>query len=288
MAGLVPAIHVLLRSRPGGHLAGFWRGLPNLGYDPVARLKFDDLDETNTPVKRMRILAAALCLSLGFGVGMLPSFGIAIAEQAKPSFDCAKASLAVERVICSDANLSALDRKMARVFSERLASLTSEERKALTEDQVHWLRLRAPSCGFRDSAQIDTVRLAKAVPCLAAVYTDRIGVLKERCEIDESHTLNDMAAWDKPWSAKIPEGFKIDGGLMTFVIPWDTGIVQSLNLPTEDLPAARVAAFGLKGPYRDMALCGVVAPDGKRWLASPMRDGSLSYVLQSATRPASR
>jgi hypothetical protein len=176
---------------------------------------------------------------------------------------------------------------MAHVFRERLSVLTPDERKALTERQTNWLRFRAPSCSLPHSAKIDIVRLNEAVPCLAAVYTDRIGVLKERCEVDESHTLSDMAAWDKPWSPQVPKGFRVDGGLMTFVISWETWITQSYNLPSEDLPAARVAGVNLKAPYRDMALCRVIAPDGKRWLASPMRDGSLSYVLQSATRPAS-
>jgi hypothetical protein len=176
---------------------------------------------------------------------------------------------------------------MNDAFSERLAGIGRSERRALTDDQKHWLRFRAPSCSLPDVGRLDNASLDAAVPCVAALYRDRIGVLNQRCEIDESHTLEEMATWNKPWSTKVPSGFKVDERLMTFVITVKAWIAESYNLPSEDLLAARVAGGGLKTPSREMALCRVTGPNGKRWLASPMRDGALSYVLESATEPAS-
>ena len=230
--------------------------------------------------------APVMVLSLGLVVGMLPRLGTATPHEATPSFGCAKASSAAEHVICADASLAALDREMARVFNEQLAGLAADERKALTEDQMHWLRFRAPSCALPPSAKMDAAHLKMAVPCLAELYRDRIRVLKERCEIDENHTVDEMAAQEKPWSTKVPKGFKVNAGLGIFMISEETRIAQSYNLPSQDLPAARVAGAYLKTPYRFMALCRATGPDGTRWLVSPMRDGSLDYVLESATRPA--
>ena len=231
--------------------------------------------------------APAIVLSLGATVGMLPTFGTASPQVAKPGVDCTKASLATERMICANANLSALDREMARVFHEQVAGLAADERKALTGDQRHWLRFRAQLCSLPQSAKVRVARLKAVVPCIAELYRERIRVLKGRCEIDEYHTVDDMAAQEKPWSTRVPKGFKVDGGRRIFVISEEAWITQSYNLPSQDLPAARVAGANLKAPYRAMALCRVTGPDGKRWLVSQMRDGTLDYVLESATRPAS-
>jgi uncharacterized protein len=232
--------------------------------------------------------AAVIVVTLGSAVGMLPTFGNAAPQAATPSLDCTKASSVAEHVICADARLFALNREMVRVFNEQLARLAADERKALTEDQRQWLRASAPSCALSPSVKMDAARLKAARRCIAELYRDRIGVLKERCEIDEKRTVDDMAAQEKPWSTRLPKGFTVNGGPGIFVISEETGIAQSYNLPSQDLPAARVAGANLKTPYRFMALCRATGPDGTRWLASPMRDGSLYYVLESATRPARR
>jgi uncharacterized protein len=59
---------------------------------------------------------------------------------AAPSFDCTKATLPVERIICSDPNLSAADRRMATLYSEarrearaNTATLIEEQRLFLKD-----------------------------------------------------------------------------------------------------------------------------------------------------------
>ncbi|HUC67853.1 MAG TPA: lysozyme inhibitor LprI family protein [Stellaceae bacterium] len=209
----------------------------------------------------------------------------AAAADPKPSFDCDRAHSPVERAICSDKQLARLDGEMARVYRNRMAPLDETERAALVNDQRGWLRFRAPSCLLPDAGPVTSEEIAIAVPCLSKLYGDRIGVLKERCKVDPDHTVEDMANWDKPWSTMVPRGFRVEQEVMTFEVTWEAWITTSYSLPSETLPAARRASAGLKKGYQGLALCRVIGPDGKRWLASPMRDGTLNYVLESATEP---
>jgi len=71
---------------------------------------------------------AALCL---------PAAGHA-AEQA--SFDCTKASTAIEKAICADPALAAADRKLAETYQAASAKLSDEGRSALRDEQRQWLK----------------------------------------------------------------------------------------------------------------------------------------------------
>ncbi|MCL1138081.1 MliC family protein [Shewanella pneumatophori] len=57
-----------------------------------------------------------------------------------PSFDCSKATGQVETLICSDAELAALDRKMTQVYQQALVNIpASEQPKAM---QRGWIKGR--------------------------------------------------------------------------------------------------------------------------------------------------
>lgn len=91
------------------------------------------------------------------GVGAVPA-----AVASGPAFSCEKAATHVERTICSDASLSALDRKLATVFRSRLEA-NPTRRKLIQQQQREW---------------IATVRAAcKDAECLRGVYKDRISAL---------------------------------------------------------------------------------------------------------------
>lgn len=55
--------------------------------------------------------------------------------QTGPSFDCAKASTTVEKAICADGKLGALDRRMAAAYADALKRLDPKADKALRDDQ---------------------------------------------------------------------------------------------------------------------------------------------------------
>ena len=76
--------------------------------------------------------------------------------QAAPSFDCSKASTAVEQAICSSAELSRLDRQLAQAYR----GLAATERDA----QRAWIRQR-------NACKSD-------IDCLTKQYQDRIVTLE--------------------------------------------------------------------------------------------------------------
>ncbi|MFM5336261.1 MULTISPECIES: MliC family protein [Aeromonas] len=65
-----------------------------------------------------------------------------LASAATPSFDCHKASGAVETLICKDAKLTALDNELADLYHKALAQLSPEQRKTEQATQRGWIKGR--------------------------------------------------------------------------------------------------------------------------------------------------
>lgn len=76
------------------------------------------------------------------------------------SFDCAKASSNVEKMICSDDELSELDQKMSLIFTK--AFKTSKYKEALKKQQIAWIKERN-QCG-------------EDIDCVINSYRDRLSV----------------------------------------------------------------------------------------------------------------
>ena len=81
------------------------------------------------------------------------------------SFNCRYARSADEVAICNDDGLSALDERMARVFSRLRTSLDLDEREDLDGPQARWLRSRR-ECGSDEG-------------CIEASYRRRIRQLQQ-------------------------------------------------------------------------------------------------------------
>lgn len=88
-------------------------------------------------MKTFPIFPSVLAAALVFGATALQSF----AQNNSPSFNCKKASGPVPKLICKDAKLSALDRKMSDVYTKSLeqpAEQVAEQKKL----QRTWLKQR--------------------------------------------------------------------------------------------------------------------------------------------------
>ncbi|MBF0108270.1 MAG: DUF1311 domain-containing protein [Magnetococcales bacterium] len=94
-----------------------------------------------------------------------------------PSFDCAKARLPVEVLICGDENLSRLDGAMGRAYSRKKKEAGADQEEKLRQEQRQWLADRLERCGIpdRQGAALDDAK--GAVRCLEEMYQGRIGVL---------------------------------------------------------------------------------------------------------------
>jgi uncharacterized protein len=88
---------------------------------------------------------------------------------AGPSFDCAKAQTAVEKLICSDAGVAALDRKLAAALAAvRKANPTWSQ--SLLDSQRAWLKSR-DGCVKTPEGPL---------ACLKRVYGGRIALLQSK------------------------------------------------------------------------------------------------------------
>lgn len=77
------------------------------------------------------------------------------------SFDCAKATTKVEKMICADPELSALDENLSKTFKEALKA--TEDKEQLKKEQFAWMRER---------------NLCKDNACTQKSYKSRITELK--------------------------------------------------------------------------------------------------------------
>ena len=68
-------------------------------------------------------------------------------DNLLPSFDCRSAALAVEKAICSDPDLSRLDREIDAAYKAALASRNGKAAAQLRQDQRDFLAVRNKSFG---------------------------------------------------------------------------------------------------------------------------------------------
>lgn len=83
-------------------------------------------------------------------------------QSPSPGFDCKKATSAVERTICADANLAKLDSHLMTLYQQAMKQAGSSD--ALKAQQLAWLRQVRNPCA--------------SVACLAGAYQKRIAELQ--------------------------------------------------------------------------------------------------------------
>jgi uncharacterized protein YecT (DUF1311 family) len=82
--------------------------------------------------------SAVLTAAVWLGVAV----GAADAQAKGPAFDCAKATGEVEKVICADQGLAALDRKLDGVYKTALAKARDDVPNFLRTEQRGWIKGR--------------------------------------------------------------------------------------------------------------------------------------------------
>jgi uncharacterized protein len=97
------------------------------------------------------------------------------------SFDCTKAHSSMETLICSDAELSALDEALAKNYTSARDKLSPSAAKVFTTGQLSWLRFHSTYCFVNyDASNADAVQAKK---CLAEAYSERIKEFKSTGEM---------------------------------------------------------------------------------------------------------
>jgi len=91
----------------------------------------------------------------------------AAAAVAAPSFDCTQASAPVEKLICGDGTLAALDRALDAAYVAAMRRASDDVKAGTRAQQRTWIGKRNACAGTRD-----------AQGCVAAAYQRRLGELK--------------------------------------------------------------------------------------------------------------
>src|SRR3546814_4255523 len=119
------------------------------------------------------------------GAGVVPSSAQTATPATVPaSFDCGKATRAVDRFICANAALRWQDLALSRSYRAVLGVLTGPARAALVAQQRDWVSERDRRCvGDRSFAELSAPSSAlhdQAHGCLMTVYLDRRRTLGDR------------------------------------------------------------------------------------------------------------
>ncbi|MFO1406599.1 MAG: MliC family protein [Steroidobacteraceae bacterium] len=116
---------------------------------------------------RLHALRALALLTVAAALPAAPSFA---AGDTEPSYSCAKVEKgSVEALVCSDAGLSALDRKLAGVYAEATRKAANEHPPVLAATQRGWIKGRDDCWKDKD-----------VHACVADAYTMRIVELQAR------------------------------------------------------------------------------------------------------------
>ncbi len=146
-------------------------------------------------------------LALGACVLGLPA---AVHAQG-PAFDCTKAQGEVEKLICSDASLAVLDRKLDKVYKEAAAMATGDMAKQLRAEQRGWIKGRN-DCWKAKGQQtwitatwtVDTVE-----GCVAARYRIRTSELQALWRLQPPKTVS-YACQNNPANEVVANFFETD------------------------------------------------------------------------------
>jgi uncharacterized protein YecT (DUF1311 family) len=99
-----------------------------------------------------------------------------------PSFDCKKAKTCIEKFICANKDLSALDKKMSETYTNLLAKLKGEDKEQVKQNQIRWIKARDKRCEEPDMRKDEAQREVEKVyfeNLFTFLYRERIEELQE-------------------------------------------------------------------------------------------------------------
>jgi len=117
------------------------------------------------------------------------------------SFDCAKATTAIEKLICSNPALSKADEVMAAAYKKATlaaANLPAAEQDDLKQDQLAWLKNRVAECSGNPEVFGDPA--PRGARCIAEQYKRRTAALQvyaTQAALDPSQPVNPTGTFDE-------------------------------------------------------------------------------------------
>ena len=123
-----------------------------------------------------RSITAGLCgTSQRWVVGAACGVGILLVTAPKPvqAIDCQKAATNVERAICRDTGIYALDKELTQAL-HRVIESHPNERDSMLIDERHWIAKRDASCNPLGDD------VSKMHDCLEGAYREQLDVVRRK------------------------------------------------------------------------------------------------------------
>jgi uncharacterized protein len=99
-----------------------------------------------------------------------------LSGQSKASFDCTKSQTSIEMLICSDVELSSMDRQVGELFKDA-RNKNPQKKKQLLKVQQRFLEKRNSSCKIKQNLTASELGQHTQVQCLKEVYAARLSEL---------------------------------------------------------------------------------------------------------------
>lgn len=116
-----------------------------------------------------------------------------------PSFDCKKARTCIEKLICTNKDISMLDKKMSEAYSNLLAKLQGADKVQVKQNQIKWIQERDKRClepdMRKDEAQREVEKEAYFKPLFYDLYEERIEELQEWRKYADGEKTTSYAPW---------------------------------------------------------------------------------------------
>lgn len=155
----------------------------------------------------------AICL-----IAVLLSQGNVLAAEAKPSFDCAKASTSVEKTICSSPNLSEKDKELSISYATDLGMLSDQGKELLRNGQRQWVKVLQKMCD--DAVMRHEEYWPTSEQCIARKYDERLTQLKHAVEAYDGITIQRVDKFEARRSSENGEASGYDSGFVTTFISY--------------------------------------------------------------------
>lgn len=104
--------------------------------------------------------------------------GMAHAQTPPPAFDCAKAYLPVDFVICASPDLLKANDELSAVWRSLRERLGEAERQTALDAQRQWIKDYPQTCGLIGKGKPPADKLTAAVPCVAKEIRGRAAKLR--------------------------------------------------------------------------------------------------------------
>ncbi len=118
-----------------------------------------------------------------------------------PSFNCAKATTKVEKLICGEDKLSKQEKKLGELVSEIKKNYSDGRLDSFLKGQHVWLKLRSEACVLTSDKLIPSDQ----TKCLQSVYDERIKELAEQKTVDASIDVDNILDADETLSPYYPQ-----------------------------------------------------------------------------------